>query len=66
MGISPGALLWAWLTVEKSLQSTQNTFVTSYGDIGGWKHGNFSSDLGGAAKSQRAMAGPLHVLGTSR
>jgi hypothetical protein len=66
MSISPGAPLWAWLTVEESLQSTPNMFETSYGDIGAWEHGNFSPDLGGDTKPQHAMANPLHVFNTSR
>ena len=33
MGIPSGALLWAWLMVEESLQSTLNTFATSHGGI---------------------------------
>jgi hypothetical protein len=44
MGISSGALLWAWLTVEESLQSTLSTFATSYGGIGGLEHGHCSSE----------------------
>lgn len=38
-----GAPLGAWQTIEESLQSPSNTSVTSYGEIGGWEHGDFSS-----------------------